>query len=86
MINITITNNDTIDLFVIANDKGAPGSPVVYNSRLNAHATSGLVSVQEDGNGNFLISTTVTDPNDATHIDTKDHTGSSGDDISVALP
>ena len=85
MIQITLTNDDTVDLFVVAVDKNQPNAPTVYNQRLNAAATSGVVSVQEDGGGKFLITVTATDTNDPTRTSVKDHTGGAGDSVPVDL-
>jgi hypothetical protein len=85
MIPITLNNDDTVDLFIAAIDKNQPGTPVVFNKRLNSRAVSEVINVQEDGNGRFLINTTATDANDPTRTSTKDHTGSSGDSVPVDL-
>jgi hypothetical protein len=76
MVQITLYNNDTVDLFVSAIDNNQPSSPIVFpNQRLNQGQTSSLVSVQEDGNGNASISWTATDVNDPTRTQTKPWSG-----------
>jgi hypothetical protein len=65
MIQITHHSDDTLDLFVVAVDDQHPWDLTVFNQRLNQGA-SAPVSVQEDGNGKFSITTTATDANDPT--------------------
>jgi hypothetical protein len=84
MIPITLHNDDVVDLFVSAVDNNQPGTPVVFpNQRLNQGMSSAAFNVQEDGNGNFSITTTATDVNDATRTKTQQHSGSSGDSVPV---
>jgi len=83
MINITIHNNDVDDAFVTAIDNNQLNTPQVFNQRLNHDQTSGLVSVQEDGNGKFSITTTAIDATDSTRSKTEVKTGSGGDQVNV---
>jgi hypothetical protein len=84
MISITLHNADTVDLFVSAIDNNQPGLPTVFpNQRLNQGQTSNQFSVQEDGQGNFSITTTATDVNDATRTKTEVKTGTAGDSPDV---
>jgi hypothetical protein len=84
MINIKLHNADTVDMFVSAVDNNQPGAPVVFpNQRLNENSTSAQFSVQEDGSGNFSITTTAVDVNDPTRTKTEPHSGSSGDTVDV---
>jgi len=84
MINITLHNADTVDLFVSAVDNNQPGTPIVFpNQRLNQGATSAVFSVQEDSSGNFSITATAVDVNDPTRTNTQQHSGSSGDSVDV---
>ncbi len=83
MINITIHNEDIHDAFVSAVDNQQPGNPTVFNQRLNHDQTSGPISVQEDGNGKFSITTTATDAGDPSRTKTEAKTGGSGDIVNV---
>jgi hypothetical protein len=84
MISITLHNADTVDLFVSVIDNNQPGTPTVFpNQRLNQGQSSNPFSVQEDGQGNFSITTTVTDANDATRTKTEVKTGTAGDSVDV---
>jgi hypothetical protein len=84
MINITLHDGDTVDVFVSAVDNNQPGTPVVFpNQRLNQGSTSAQFSVQEDGSGNFSITTTAVDVNDPTRTNTQQHSGSAGDSVDV---
>jgi hypothetical protein len=83
MINITIHNEDIHDAFVSAVDNQQPGTPSVFNQRLNHDQTSGQISVQEDGNGKFSITTTATDAGDPNRTKTEAQTGGAGDIVNV---
>ena len=85
MIQITLHNRDVVDLFVLSIDNQQPGSPTVFDQRLNHGLASAPFGVQEDGNGNFSITTTSTDANDPTRTRTQNNTGSSGDQVDVSL-
>lgn len=84
MIQITLHNADTVDLFVSAVDNNQPGSPIVFpNQRLNRGQSSPPFNVQEDGNGQFSITWTATDVNDPTRTQTKPKSGVTGDQVDV---
>jgi hypothetical protein len=84
MVQITLHNADTVDLFVSAIDNQQPGSPTVFpNQRINQGQSSAPFSVQEDGQGNFSITSTATDANDQTRTKTEVKTGSAGDQVDV---
>jgi hypothetical protein len=86
MINISLHNADSVDLFASAVDNNQPGSPTVFpNQRLNSGATSAVFAVQEDGSGSFSITTTVADVNDPSKTTVEQHSGSSGDSVDVRL-
>jgi hypothetical protein len=83
IIQITIHNDDIVDLFVVATDNQQPNTPTIFNQRLNKGNLSPPLDVQEDGNGNFSITTTATDAGDATRTKTQVQTGSAGDQVNV---
>jgi hypothetical protein len=83
MIHITLNNADSVDMFVLTVDNQQPGSPVVFNQRLNQGQTSGPVQVQEDGSGKFSITTTGTDANDSSRFKVQGQTGTAGDQVDV---
>lgn len=84
MIQITLNNADTVDLFVSAVDNNQPGTPTVFPiQRLNQGQSSVPFGVQEDGNGRFSITTTATDVNDATRTKAAQATGGAGDSVDV---
>jgi len=83
MINITIHNDDMNDAFVAAVDNQQPNSPTVFNKRLNHNETSGPISVQEDGNGKFSITTTAVDATGTGRSKTENKTGTAGDQVNV---
>jgi hypothetical protein len=53
-VSVTVSNNDTQDLFVAVFDQNQSGQ-VVYNQRLNEGASTGPLAVTADGNGNGSV-------------------------------
>ena len=85
MISITVHNADIVDLFVLVVDNNQPGTPTVFNQRLNRDASSAPFSVQEDGNGKCFITWTAIDTGDPTHTRTTSvNDKSAGDQVDVA--
>jgi hypothetical protein len=86
MIQISIANVDTIDLFATATDLNtAQPTIVLSNARINA-GNNVPVSVQEDGNGNCLINIVTVNTADPTRTKTfNNQSCSAGQTISVDL-
>lgn len=83
MIKITLKNDDDVDLYVSVVDNQQPNTPAVFNQRLNEGMPSVPFDVQEDVNGNFLITTTATDVNDSARTKTVQQTGGAGASVSI---
>ena len=85
MINISIANDDSVDLFVSVTDENTSPPYTLPTFRVNADQSS-PIQVQEDGNGNYLIDTVSTDVNDSSRTQSVlGRTGSPGDPVSVEL-
>lgn len=84
MIQITLTNDDIVDLFVVAIDNNQPNTPTVFpNQRLNKGVTSAPFNVQDDSNGKFSITWNATDAGDATRTKAQTASGNAGDSVPV---
>ncbi|MDQ6942083.1 MAG: hypothetical protein M3169_06140 [Candidatus Eremiobacteraeota bacterium] len=67
VIQISVNNTDTDDIFVVMTDTNtSPPSVVIDNARLNQGSSPKVVSVQEDGNGQGGVTWRATRATDST--------------------
>jgi len=85
MISISISNDDTVDLFVSVTDENTSPPNTLPTFRVNVGQSSSI-QVQEDGDGKYLIDTVATDAHDSSRTKSvSGQSGSSGDPVSLDL-